>query len=93
MKKAYKSLTKSYEESERKLNDISYELYGKNLSLKELGKLSLSLNEKMKDNENLLYEAINKIESYNKGSARNVLIHTILSLISIGICFINFQLD
>ena len=34
MKKAYKSLTKSYEESERKLNDISYELYGKNLSLK-----------------------------------------------------------
>ena len=47
MKKTYKSLTKNYEESERKLNDISYELYGKNLYLKELGKLSLSLNEKM----------------------------------------------
>lgn len=92
MKKAYKSLTKSYEESERKLNDISYELYGKNLSLKKLGKLSLSLNEKMKDNENLLYEVINMIESYNKGSARNILICTILSLISIGICFINLPI-
>lgn len=92
MKKEYKSLTKSYEESERKLNDISYELYGKNLSLKELGKLSLSLNEKMKDNENLLYEVINMIESYNKGSARNILSRTILSLISIGICFINLPI-
>ena len=64
MKKAYKSLTKSYEESERKLNDISYELYGKNLSLKELGKLSLSLNEKMKDNENLLYDSIVRIKIF-----------------------------
>lgn len=92
MKKTYKSLAKNYEESERKLNDISYELYGKNLSLKELGKLSLSLNEKMKDNENLLYEVINMIESYNKGAALNIVIRTILSLISIGISFINLPI-
>lgn len=92
MKKTYKSLTKNYEESERKLNDVSYELYSKNLSLKELGKLSLSLNEKMKDNENLLYEVINMIESYNKGAALNIVIRTILSLISIGISFINLPI-
>lgn len=92
MKKECKLLTKSYEESERELNDISYELYGKNLSLDELGKLSLSLNEKMKNNENLLYDVINTIDSCNKGTTRDILIRIILTVLSAGICLINLPI-
>lgn len=92
MKKDSKLLTKSYEESERELNEISFELNCKTLSLDELGKLSLSLNEKLKTNENLLNEVINTIETHNKTTQRDILIRIILTAISMGLTLINLPI-
>lgn len=83
------SLTKRYEDGEKELNEISEKLYGKDLSLEELGSLSLLLNKKMANNEDLLYDIIATINSYDKSSNRNIIIRVVLTFISLGICIIN----
>ena len=84
-----KTLTERYEENEKKIDDISYDLYSRNLSLEELGNISLSLNEKSRINEELLYDIINSIENSNKKSWKTMIIGVIITFASLGFCFIN----
>lgn len=87
-----KTLTERYEENEEKIDNISYDLYRRNLSLEELGNISLSLNEKSKINEELLCDIINLIENNNKKSWKTMIIGTLITLVSLGFCFINIPI-
>lgn len=87
-----KTLTERYEENEKKIDDISYDLYSRNLSLEELGNISLSLNEKSRINEELLYDIINSIENSNKKSWKTMIIGVIITFASLGFCFINIPI-
>lgn len=87
-----KTLTERYKENEEKIDNISYDLYSRNLSLEELGNISLSLNEKSKINEELLYDIINSIENSNKKSWKTMIIGVIITFASLGFCFINIPI-
>lgn len=87
-----KTLTERYEENEEKIDNISYDLYSKNLSLEELGNISLSLNEKSRINEELLCDIIGEIENNNKKSWKAMIIGALITLTSLGFCFINIPI-
>ena len=87
-----KTLTERYEENEKKIDDVSYNLYRRNLSLEELGNISLSLNEKSRINEELLYDIISEIENNNKKSWKTMIIGALITLTSLGFCFVNIPI-
>lgn len=89
MKKENTILFKRYEENEQNLNQISDELYSKEPTLDKLGNISLSLNDKMKLNEELLKEVLKTLEEYDNNSWHYVIIGTIMIIISLGLSFIN----